>query len=162
LIPILEQNKIIYSEFNERTDAPTNLGIKTMITWLYYRDIENLQKFYENVMGFEMIVDQGWTKIYQVSSTGFIGLVDEKKGMRSFSENKAVNVSFIIEDIDGWFHYVSEQKSFELRTNNIELEIDKKFSFFVGYDPGGYYLQFDKFLDHSSNKMLINYLRTDD
>jgi len=35
-----------------------------MVLWMYYRDMEAIQRFYEDVMGFEEVVDQGWAKIY--------------------------------------------------------------------------------------------------
>ena len=38
-------------------------------------DIKSAVDFYENVMGLELVADQGWTKIYQASQTGFMGLV---------------------------------------------------------------------------------------
>ncbi|MFC2165733.1 VOC family protein [Acidobacteriota bacterium] len=156
--PILAQSKTVYSVLDQKTNRPSGLGFKSMVTWLYYKNIEGMQRFYEDVLGLEMIVDQGWTKIYQVSSSGFIGLVDEKKGMRSFSEKKAVNVSFIIDDIEGWFDYVQKHKPFELRANKIEVGEEKKYQAFVGYDPEGYYLEFDKFHEHRSNSLLIKYL----
>jgi uncharacterized glyoxalase superfamily protein PhnB len=35
-------------------------GVKGLIPWLYYRDLPKAMEFYEEVMGFEMVVDQGW------------------------------------------------------------------------------------------------------
>ena len=60
-----------------------------------------MQRFWEAVMGLRQVVDQEWAKVYQGSHTGFIGLVDERRGMHRWSEKKAVNVSFLIDDIDG-------------------------------------------------------------
>ena len=60
-----------------------------------------MQRFWEAVMGLRQVVDQEWAKVYQGSRTGFIGLVDERRGMHRWSEKKAVNVSFLIDDIDG-------------------------------------------------------------
>ena len=36
------------------------------------------------------MVDQGWAKIYPTSPTGFIGPVDGKKGMHSWTEEKGL------------------------------------------------------------------------
>ena len=34
-------------------------GIRGVITWLYYRDLPWAMRFYEEVMGLKMVVDQG-------------------------------------------------------------------------------------------------------
>ena len=71
-----------------------------------------------------MVCDQGWAKIYQSSRTGFIGLVDEKRGMHQFTEKKAVILSFILDDVDGWYQYAKK--------NNLLIDLD----------PEGYQMQF--------------------
>jgi catechol 2,3-dioxygenase-like lactoylglutathione lyase family enzyme len=115
--------------------APPDLGFKATVLWLYYRDMEGIQRFFEEQLGLSIIVDQGWAKIYQTSSTGFIGPVDESRGMHSFTEQKAVTVSFLTDDLDGWFVYVRDNRVFELRTAELS-EDDERFRAFVGYDPG--------------------------
>lgn len=159
-IPILSRNETLYPEPGQKTTVPQGLGFKSMITWLYYKDLPAMQRFYEDILGLEMIVDQGWTKIYQVSSSGFTGLVDEKKGMHSFTEKKAVNVSFIIDDIEGWFAYTQEHQPFTLRSKELEVGPENKYRAFVGYDPEGYYMEFDKFYEHDSNTKLMKSLQT--
>ena len=157
-IPILAKCETIFPPPGEKTSAPSGLGFKLMITWLYYKDIAGMQRFYEDILGLEMIVDQGWTKIYQVSSSGFVGLVDETKGMHSYTEQKGVTVSFIIEKIEDWFAYVQKHLPFELRSKKLEEGTDSKYKAFVGYDPEGYFMEFDKFYHHSSQVELIKYL----
>ncbi len=157
-IPILDQCKTLISSSTTSNNFPENLGFKASVTWLYYKDLELMQKFYEKVLGLEFIVDQGWTKIYKVSNSGFIGLVDEKKGMHKFTEEKAVNVSFLIRDIDQWFDFVSQNKLFPLRSDQMELGPENKYKAFVGFDPGGYFMEFDRFNAHKSNEILLKYL----
>lgn len=148
-IPLLEQNK---------SQAATPRGFHSTITWLYYKDVLAMQKFYEDRLGLELVVDQGWAKIYQSSKSGFIGLVDEKRGMHSFTEKKAVNVSFILEDVDSWFDYVKQSNSFTLRSDSVSTGPEHRYRAFVGYDPEGYYLEFDQFFDHVDNRELMKYL----
>jgi hypothetical protein len=102
--------------------------------------------------------DQGWAKIYRGSESGYVGLVDERRGMHSFTEKKAVNVSFIIDDLDGWFKYVQGNKSFTLREDSVSTGPESKYSAFVGYDPEGYYFEFDTFHEHADNTLLMKYL----
>lgn len=157
-IPLLDQNNTITAPSHQENTVPPGLGFKSTITWLYYKDIVAMQEFFEEVLGLEFIVDQGWTKIYQVSKSGFIGLVDEKKGMHAFTQEKAVNVSFILDDLEAWFDYAKKNKVFELRSNELEVGPEMKYKAFVGFDPEGYYLEFDKFYPHEDNLMLMKFL----
>jgi hypothetical protein len=157
-IPILDKCETVLPPLEQETTVPSGLGFKSMVTWLYYKDLVGMQKFYEDVLGLEMIVDQGWTKIYQVSSSGFIGLVDEKRGMHSFTEQKGVTVSFIIDEIEDWFAYVQKHQPFELRSKKLGREPDNKYKAFVGYDPEGYFMEFDKFYQHELNTEFYKFL----
>jgi len=160
-IPLLNRNKTITAPTQQQTNLPDGLGFKSTITWLYYKNVLAMQNFYEDVLGLELAVDQGWVKIYKSSKTGFIGLVDERRGMHQFTETKAVNVSFIIDDIQGWFDYVKKNKVFELRSGNLETGDEKKYEAFVGYDPEGYFMEFDTFYPHEENSKLMKYLNND-
>ena len=148
---------------NKKSIIPTyqqmnGLSIHSTITWLYYDDVLAMEDFFQNVLGFSLVADQGWTKIYQASRTGFMAIVDGRRGMHKPSEKKAVNVGFIVNDLDSWFEYVDEHKPFELRSNSISEGPDGKYRAFVGYDPDGYYLEFDHFYEHTDNSTLIEYL----
>jgi catechol 2,3-dioxygenase-like lactoylglutathione lyase family enzyme len=137
---------------------PKELGIKATILWMYYKDMAAIQRFYEEVMGFEQVVDQGWAKVYANSKTGFIGPVDETKGMHRSTEKKGVTVSWFTTNVDAWFEYLKGQKSFRLRTPEI-LDESGKVRVFVGYDPENYFLEFDTFLDVEGNEELLKRLR---
>lgn len=157
LMPLLDEVGPVYPEEGQSTKRPKELGIKATVLWMYYRDMEAIRRFYERVMGFEQIVDQGWAKIYQTSRTGFIGLVDESRGMHRFTEDKGVTASFFTSDVEAWFDYLKDQESFELRTEEILNESDKV-RVFVGYDPGNYFIEFDTFLDVPGNEELMRLL----
>jgi hypothetical protein len=139
-------------------DATAGLGFKATVLWLYYRDMEGIQRFYQERLGLRQLVDQGWAKIYQTSPSGFLGLVDETRGMHSATDQKAVTVSFFTDDLDGWFGYVRDTEAFELRSTELSEE-GPRVRAFVGYDPEGYYLEFDTFLEHEDNEHLLAALR---
>jgi len=152
-LPQLDQLKTITA-----ASLPNGLGFKATITWLYYKDMVAMENFYQEVMGLTRVADQGWAKIYKSSESGYVGLVDERRGMHSFTEKKAVNVSFIIDDLDGWFKYVKGNKSFTLREDSVSTGPESKYRAFVGYDPEGYYFEFDTFHKHADNTLLMEYL----
>lgn len=153
--PILAASEDILTAINHNGK---DLGFNASITWLYYQGMQNMQNFYEDVMGLEMVVDQGWAKVYQGSSSGFIGLVDERRGMNNYADTKAVNVSFLIDDLDAWYEYVKTQSPFELRGTEMGEGPEGKYRAFVGYDPEKYFMEFDKFYEHSDNETLLKFI----
>jgi len=157
LVPVLQRTETVLPDPAEITNVPSGLGFNATILWLYYRDLGNIQRFYEQKIGLALLVDQDWAKIYQTSPSGFIGLVDESRGMRSFSEEKAVTVSFVTDDLQGWLDYVIDRDAFALRSDVISAD-DERFRAFVGYDPEGYYLEFNTFLEHMDNEKLLESL----
>ncbi len=152
-LPQLDQLKTIAAG-----NLPSELGFKATVTWLYYKDMVAMENFYQEVMGLTRVADQGWAKIYKGSESGYVGLVDERRGMHSFTEKKAVNVSFIMDDLDGWFKYVKGNQSFTLREDTVSTGPESKYRAFVGYDPEGYYFEFDTFQEHADNTLLMEYL----
>jgi hypothetical protein len=100
-------------------------------------------------MGFDLIVDQGWTKIYPIGPTAYFGIVDEQRGMHSFTEQKAVTLSLLTDDLDGWYQYLSNHDGIEMRSE--EISDTDLYRAFVAYDPEGYYLEWDVFKDVPEN-----------
>lgn len=136
---------------------PEGLGVKATVLWLYYEDLEEVQDFYQGVFGRDIIVDQGWAKVLQVSPAGFLGLVDGERGLHSATRQKAVTVSFFTGALDEWFVHLRSTPEFELRTPEITGEGDFVRTF-VGYDPEGYFLEWDDFLDRPVNETLLTRL----
>ncbi len=85
--------------------GPEGLYFFGSITWTYHKDLLKMQRFYDEVLGFPLVADQGWTKIYQSSSYGFIGLVDERRGMQDYADQKAVEVEWQVLDFQTFENY---------------------------------------------------------
>lgn len=150
-IPVLNATETLYA--HRDSNVPENLGFKATVVWFYYKDMEGIQRFYEEVLGMDLIVDQGWAKIYPAGPTGYFGLVDEKLGMHSYTEQKAVTMSFFTADIDGWYEYLSTNDAIEMRSPKIEEE--DEYRAFVAYDPEGYFLEWDVFNPIPANEELV-------
>jgi len=153
----LSKTKAIYPDKDQQTTRPEKLGVQGNIIWLYYKDLTAAQQFYEEIMGFRLLTDQGYAKVYFSSDTGFIGLVDETQGLHHFSEEKSVTVSFFTDDVKGWFSHI-KNAGIKLHTPSIGIESEAVENF-VAYDVGGYYIEFDQFLDHELNQELLNALK---
>jgi len=135
---------------------PAPLG-QAGITWLYYKDLPAAMRFYEDILGLKLTVDQGWAKVYQTSPTSFIGLVDESRGMHRAAETKPVAVAFVTPDVDAWHAWmvargvrirsaVADSKSLPIRG-------------FTAYDPEGYTLEFETFKDDPQNAAMRTLLK---
>ena len=158
LMPALAGVETLYAAAGVKTNRPGNLSVQATVLWLYYRDLERVQRFYRDALGREMIVDQGWAKVYPVSSAGYIGLVDGERGLHQATDEKSVTVSFFTDDVEAWFDHMRGREGFELRTQEIGDE-SGRVRVFVGYDPEGYFLEWDTFLDVEGNEELLELLR---
>ncbi|MFD2200446.1 VOC family protein [Shivajiella indica] len=150
LMPLLPK----YDAISGATDKWSKKeGFYGAVTWLYYEDMLGAENFYKEKIGFREIVDQGWAKVYQVSGSSYLGLVDGRRGMNTFTEKKGSSVSFIIRDLEAWYGYVQQHQPFSLHQDMYTGKEDR-YKAFVGQDPGKYFLEFNRFLDHQDNKRI--------
>lgn len=145
------------SASEEPPQRPPSLGVDATLVFLYYEDPERAQQFYGEVLGLELVVEQAFTHIYQISPTSFVGLVDEERGMHRASEAKAVTLSFITDEVDEWYEYLVS-KGVPMR-GPVRDSANHPTRNFVAYDPEGYYLEFETFLDDEENTLLLEALR---
>lgn len=117
--------------------------IEGLITFLYYNDLERATKFYEEILGLELVIDQGWAKILKVSENAHIGLVDGKRGYHRPSPTKPVMVTLVVPDVDSWYIYLKEKnvKTLTEPKDNKELNIRT----FLLEDPEGYIIEIEHF-----------------
>lgn len=163
LIPVLEDLRAIYRQPGEETapgvvsQRPVDLGVQATVLWLYYQDLDAVRDFYRRAFGGDIIVDQGWAKVFPTSPTGFLGFVDGERGLHSATEEKAVTVSFFTGSVEEWFSHLRQVPGFSFRTEEILPEGDFVQTF-VGHDPEGYFLEWDTFLQVPVNQELLNRL----
>ncbi len=150
LLPLLGQVEPLYSHQGSR---PADLGVRATVFWLYYDDLGPIQRFYEELLGVDLLVDQGWAKVYGASRSGFIGLVDGARGLHQATDEKGVTISLFTSDVEAWLERVKKLGTLELRTPEITDESHRVHQF-VGYDPAGYFLEWDTFLDREGNERL--------
>ena len=118
---------------------PDNGRVDKLITFLYYKDLPAAMRFYEDVLGFSVAIDQGWCKIYGISSDGYVGLVDESRGMHRAHPVKPVQICMRVADVDAWHGYLQERGVSGLTAPRSSSEL--KIRAFVCYDPEGYQIE---------------------
>lgn len=115
------------------------VGVKGLITFLYYKDLDRAIHFYEEIMGFQLAIDQGWSKIYKVTNNAHIGLVDERYGYHNSSTTKPVIICLVVPDVDAWYRYLNEKGVDVLNEPNDSEEL--KIRAFLLQDPEGYVIE---------------------
>jgi catechol 2,3-dioxygenase-like lactoylglutathione lyase family enzyme len=111
------ENELFMTSLSDAARIPVaegNLNFFGSITWTYHKDLLKMQQFYEEELGFTLVADQGWTKIYQTAPNSYVGLVDECRGMENYSETKAVELQWQISNgaalqayaEDNWTEYL--------------------------------------------------------
>lgn len=73
---------------------PPALTVQANILFLYYRDVPAAQRFYEDIIGLTLTVDQGFAKIYQVSPTSFIPRPSPERGAQTRARQVTESVSY--------------------------------------------------------------------
>lgn len=133
LMPVLSQIEPVVDHSGRR---PAELEVQGTVVWLYYPELADQQRFYESLFGVDLMVDQGWAKVYQISETGFVGLVDGAKGLHQVTETKGVTVSFLVDNLAVWQEKAKSLSAFSLKEDGP--------STFAGLDLGGYLLRWDQ------------------
>jgi len=126
---------------NELTERPE---VKELITFFYYHDMHRAAKFYREIMGFELVVDQRFAKIFRVANSAYMDVVDEQKGAQRAHPNKPVELTVIVSDPDAWYAYL-QAKGVQPLSKPRTLEA-LNLRMFLLHDPEGYLIEIQKFL----------------
>jgi catechol 2,3-dioxygenase-like lactoylglutathione lyase family enzyme len=124
----------------QRPEVPAQLAI----TFFYYRDLPAAARFYEDVLGLPLAIDQGWCRIYRLCPGAHVGLVDEARGMHRAHPVKPVQLCLRMADVDAWHAYARAQALTNLSEvfENDALGIRA----FVFDDPEGYQIEIQQAL----------------
>lgn len=120
------------------------LPTQAAITFLYYDDLPAACAFYEDVLGLQKKVDQGFCKIYAITPQAWVGLVDGVSGTRKPAADKPVILSFVTDQVDEWHAHLVSRGVPMFRPLATHPSIGVRG--FMALDPGGYTLEFEKFL----------------
>lgn len=115
------------------------------ITFFYVRDLERETSFYRDVLGFPLVLDQGWIKYFALNDRAQLGLVDASRGSIKASDEKPVLLSFVVDDPDYFFKRLKES-GYEKPVPEPVTREDIGIRAFIFEDPEGYKLEFQKFL----------------
>jgi catechol 2,3-dioxygenase-like lactoylglutathione lyase family enzyme len=122
-------------------------SINQQITFLHTRDLSATARFYEDVLGLDLIVDQGDCRIYRASSDGYLGFCQRQAAPE---EPLGVILTLVTLEVDAWYRFLLERGvSFEKPpTLNPKYEIYHCFL----RDPNGYLIEIQTFNDSAWNE----------
>ena len=113
------------------------------ITFFYYEDIAPIARFYEEKLGFELVLDQGLARIYRVAPNSHFGIVDGNRGHLRHQPRSAALFTIVAEDVEGWHARLAAAGVPELT----ELRRGRFCDHFFFRDPAGYALEIQRFHD---------------
>ncbi|NIV29553.1 MAG: VOC family protein [Anaerolineae bacterium] len=124
----------------------THPAIDSQITFLYTHDLSQTARFYEEIIGVPLKLDQGTCRIYQLTQTGYLGFCQRQAATSPPPESAPPEAIFTIvtADVDGWYEYLKER--------NVTLQDppsvnpDYHIYHFFLRDPNGYLLEIQQFL----------------
>jgi hypothetical protein len=114
---------------------------------LYYKDISLVVPFYEETLGLARTFNDDWVKIYQITPTSFVALVQEGEGSfhRAKTDN-AVMLSIVTEEVDAWYKRLKRDQNIVFLKDIYDNEHAPIRAFLVE-DPGGYSIEFFQWLN---------------
>ncbi|MCP5080822.1 MAG: VOC family protein [Alphaproteobacteria bacterium] len=113
------------------------------VTFLYASNLAESSRFYRNVMGLELVLDQGPCQIFRVAGEAFLGVC--QCGADRPSSPGGMIVTFVSDDVDGWYE--------KLVSRGVEVEappaLNERFNIYHVFlhDPDGYKLEIQQFRD---------------
>ncbi|AIO18559.1 Glyoxalase-like domain protein [Candidatus Izimaplasma bacterium HR1] len=109
----------------------------SLITFLYYKDFQKAKMVYEDILELELVMDQGFAKVYKINDNAFVGCVKKHEGSIDSTNRGGALISLTVDDVEDLYNqfkgydlpYISELSIIE----RIPL---KSFFFkdFEGYD----------------------------
>ena len=120
----------------------TDLPIDQQITFLYTRDLAATARFYEDVLGLPLALDQGHCRIYHVIDGAYLGFC---RRTTAPEEPNGVILTLVTQEVDRWYRHLSAQGvAFEKPPT-----VNREYSIYHCFlrDPNGYLIEIQRFLD---------------
>lgn len=113
------------------------------ITFFYYPDLAAVIPFYEQTLGFELVLDQRMARIYRVAGSSYFGMVDGQRGHLPHQPRSAVLFTIVVADVQAWHARMAAAGVAGL-TEVLNGHYCEHFFF---EDPHGYALEVQRFRD---------------
>lgn len=127
-------------------------SVKENIVMFYYKDISQVAPFYEQTLGLSKTFNEEWAKIYRLTPTSFVGVIQESEGgFHKAQPDNAVMLSIVTEEVDGWYEHLKRDPSITF-VKEIYNNEHAPIRAFLIRDPGGYTIEFFQWLETEKQK----------
>ncbi len=116
--------------------------IDQQVTFIYVRDLEKSAGFYAEVLGLDMVLDQGACRIFRVAGEGFLGVCTNPARA---AVPEGFTLTFVTPEVDAWHDRLARHGA-TIDSPPAENARFRIYNFFAR-DPDGYLLEFQRFLD---------------
>ncbi len=122
---------------------PARPPIGQTVTWVYTHDLSGTCRFYADVLGLDLVKDEGAARIYRASGDGCIGVCQAIGGREV--EPKGTMITLVTGDVDGWYARLTEAGA----VTRGAPQVVEQFGIyaFLAEDPNGYLIEFQTFLE---------------
>jgi hypothetical protein len=121
------------------------MNLSSQITFLYFKELNEPAHFFEEILGLQKVDDQGFARIYRISGSAFIGIVDEAHGYCDAPVAKDVLITLVTDDVHPWYQRLKDTGVAVDAAPAIHEKANVECFFFEG--PGGYAFEIQKFLN---------------
>ena len=129
-----------------KSQNTSELRISGGVPFFYYQDLAVAADWYEHTLGLRKVADEGWVAIIEITPTSFIGLVNATDGTLRPAAEKGAVLSIETPDLEAWHEKLTATPGSNI-TQNIEIGAKGKIEEFRMQDPGGYVVEFFRWLD---------------
>ena len=112
-----------------------------LVTFCYTSRFKETIKFYEEVLGLPLVLDQGRCRIYRVSQNGYLAFCRDTDPPSA----QGIIITLVTDDVDGWYdNLIAKGVGFEKSPrHNPDFRIYHCFL----RDPNGYLIEIQRFED---------------
>ena len=99
-------------KIDELLSEPQAPRIASQVTFLYFNELDKAAAFYAKNVGLRLTFDGGWVKIFEISPSSSVGLVDATHGAHRPATEKPVMVSMVMStpaEVDRWYAQLKSQ-----------------------------------------------------
>jgi catechol 2,3-dioxygenase-like lactoylglutathione lyase family enzyme len=123
-------------------DSPPIVG---QITFLYYKDLDRAAWFYQRLLGKPPEITPDWVRLFPLTGTATLGLVNSTGGTLRPAAEKPVMVSILVDGVgamDSWYDRVRAQ-AIPIAEERKTTRLDDRHSIrgFMFDDPEGYRIE---------------------
>ena len=124
----------------------TRPPIDSSITFLYTHDLGQTARFYEEIIGLHLKLDQGTCRIYQVTQDSYLGFCQRPAATPppTGSDLPEAILTIVTADVDEWHQYLKE-RSVAVH-DPPAINPDYNIYHFFLRDPSGHLLEIQQFL----------------